>query len=199
MNNKYVNRAKLSEAKFRELVRFFSLDLTAIQIAELTRLNRNTVNRYLTEIRRKIARYSDLTAPPLLRVPKLPANENSDSFSILVKEYSQKIFAKIIPNDALDEESRTLLKATGFDMLINIEHHNHMFIGAKSPDQTEHRRKINRIESFWGSAKSRLAKFKGIHSTTFNLHVKECVFRYNHRNDELYQLLLKIIRKDPLF
>ncbi|HKL14424.1 MAG TPA: IS1595 family transposase, partial [Balneolaceae bacterium] len=43
MNNKYVNRAKISEAKFRELVRFFSIDLTAIQIAELTGLNRNTV------------------------------------------------------------------------------------------------------------------------------------------------------------
>jgi transposase len=39
MNNKYVNRSKISEAKFRELVRFFSIDLTAIQIAELTGLN----------------------------------------------------------------------------------------------------------------------------------------------------------------
>lgn len=53
MNNKYVNRSKISEAKFRELVRFFSIDLTVTQIAELTGLNRNTINRYLTEFRKK--------------------------------------------------------------------------------------------------------------------------------------------------
>lgn len=199
MNNKYVNRAKISEAKFRELIRFYSLDLTAIQIAELTGLNRNTVNRYLTEIRRKITRYSDLTTPPTLRIPKTLTIENSVTFSILVKEDAKKIFAEIVSNNALDEESRNLLKATGFDMLINIEHHNHMFIGTKSPDRDQHRLKINRIENFWGSAKSRLAKFKGIHSSTFNLHVKECVFRYNNRSEDLYLLLLKILRKDPLF
>ena len=199
MNNKYVNRAKISEAKFRELVRFFSLDLTAIQIAEITGLNRNTVNRYLTEIRRKITRYSDLAAPPSLRVPKALMNENSGPFSILVKESESKIYAEIVSNESIDEKSRSLLGATGFDMLINIEHHHHMFIGTKSRDQAKHRRKINRIESFWGSAKSRLAKFKGIHSSTYNLHVKECLFRYNHRNEDLYLLLLKILRNDPLF
>lgn len=63
MTNKYVNRAKISEVKFRELLRFFSLDLTAIQIAELTVLNRNTVNRYLTEIRKKIIRYCEMSSP----------------------------------------------------------------------------------------------------------------------------------------
>lgn len=199
MNNKYVNRAKISEAKFRELIRFFSLDLTAIQIAELTGLNRNTVNRYLTEIRRKIARYSDLTSPPSIRIPDILVKENSESFSILVKESRNKIYAVTVSNDALYEVNRNLLKPTGFDMLINIEHQHHMFIGTKSPDQAEHRRKVNRIENFWGRAKSRLAKFKGIHSSTFNLHVKECLFRYNHREEDLYLLLLKILRNDPLF
>ncbi|MCL2863868.1 MAG: IS1595 family transposase, partial [Methanimicrococcus sp.] len=33
----------------------------------------------------------------------------------------------------------------------------------------------------------------------FYLHLKECEFRYNCRNENLYQKILKIIRKNPLF
>ncbi|NQU88729.1 MAG: IS1595 family transposase, partial [Mariniphaga sp.] len=29
--------------------------------------------------------------------------------------------------------------------------------------------------------------------STFYLHLKECEFRYNHRKEDLYKLLLKII------
>ncbi|MFO7846277.1 MAG: hypothetical protein R6V27_06940 [Balneolaceae bacterium] len=199
MNNKYVNRAKISEAKFRELIRFFSLDLTAIQIAELTGLNRNTINRYLSEIRRKISHYSQITAPPSLKIQKNLKTDKNDTFSILIKESDSKIFAETISNKQLNKETIPTLKATGFDVLINLENHTHTFIGTKSSDKAEHRKKVNRIESFWGHAKSRLAKFKGIHSSTFNLHMKECVFRFNHRGDDLYLLLLKILRNDPLF
>jgi len=40
--NRYARRTKISEAKFRELVKIFSLELEATQIAELANLNRNT-------------------------------------------------------------------------------------------------------------------------------------------------------------
>ena len=51
MKNKYLHRARISEAKFRQLVRMYALDLTATQAAELTRLNRNTVNRLYSAMR----------------------------------------------------------------------------------------------------------------------------------------------------
>ena len=44
MNNKYIKRSKISEAKFRELIKCFSLDLDALQISALTGLNRNTID-----------------------------------------------------------------------------------------------------------------------------------------------------------
>lgn len=43
---------------------------------------------------------------------------------------------------------------------------------------------INGIESFWSFAGRRLAKFNGISTTTFPLHLKECEFRYNHKEFE---------------
>lgn len=57
------NRSKISEAKFRQLVRLFSLDLTASQITDLTGLNRNTVNRYLRAIRTRLAEYCEERSP----------------------------------------------------------------------------------------------------------------------------------------
>lgn len=53
---------------------------------------------------------------------------------------------------------------------------------------------INGIEGFRGLAKTRLVKFKGMSPSTFYLHLKECEFRFNHRDEDLYQLLLKITR-----
>ena len=57
---------------------------------------------------------------------------------------------------------------------------------------------VNGIESFWSFAKRRLAKFNGIANHTFYLHLKECEFRFNHRNDDLYAILLQELRKNPL-
>ena len=42
MKNKYARRSRISEGKVRELVRYFAADLTALQAATLSGLNRNT-------------------------------------------------------------------------------------------------------------------------------------------------------------
>jgi len=44
MKNKYIKRSKISEVKFREIVRCFSLDIDAHTVTILTGLNRNTIN-----------------------------------------------------------------------------------------------------------------------------------------------------------
>jgi transposase-like protein len=57
---------------------------------------------------------------------------------------------------------------------------------------------VNGIEGFWGIAKVRLAKFRGMAKSTFYLHLKETEFRYNHRNDNIYKILLSLLRNNPL-
>ena len=57
---------------------------------------------------------------------------------------------------------------------------------------------VNGIESFWSYAKSRLHQFHGIKPEKFYLHLKECEYRFNHRRDNLYAELLKLLRKYPL-
>jgi transposase-like protein len=56
----------------------------------------------------------------------------------------------------------------------------------------------NGIESFWGYAKTRLVKFKGMDKKMFNLHLKEYEFRSNNRKQNIYKILLEIFRKESL-
>ena len=57
---------------------------------------------------------------------------------------------------------------------------------------------INGIESFWRFAKARLQQFAGVPKHPFLLHLKESEFRFNHRHEDLYKLLLKLLRQQPL-
>lgn len=61
--NKYAKRAKISEAKFRQLLKLLALYLSTVQIKNLIGLNRNTVNRYVTEIPSRIALYCEAQSP----------------------------------------------------------------------------------------------------------------------------------------
>ena len=57
---------------------------------------------------------------------------------------------------------------------------------------------INGIESFWSFAKRRLAKFNGLSDETFHIHLKECEFRWNNKDSNLYKILLKLLRDSLL-
>ena len=54
MKNKYARRSRISEAKIREIVRYFAADLTALQTAQLSGTNRNTINRFYRALRERI-------------------------------------------------------------------------------------------------------------------------------------------------
>ena len=49
---------------------------------------------------------------------------------------------------------------------------------------------INGIENFWGLCKDRLNKLRGVHKHKFYYHIKECEFRHNSRNENLYIYLM---------
>ena len=57
---------------------------------------------------------------------------------------------------------------------------------------------INGVGSFWSFAKRRLRKFNGVRAETPHLHLKECERRFNHRRDNLYRELLRLLREHPL-
>lgn len=79
----------------------------------------------------------------------------------------------------------------GYKKHFRVDHCNNQFANGKAH--------INGIESFWGFAKTRLSKYRGMSRKTFYLHLKECEFRFNNREKNIYKLLLKMFRENPLF
>ena len=63
VRNRYANRSKISEHKFRQIIRYFAVDLDASQITKLVALNRNSVNRYLRAVRERIAEFCETQSP----------------------------------------------------------------------------------------------------------------------------------------
>jgi transposase-like protein len=222
--NKYANRSKISEAKFREIVRLFSADLDAGQIAEIAHLNRNTVNRYLGAIRIRIAEYCETTSPIQGEIEvdesyfgahrvKGKRGRGARGKTIVFGLYKRqgKVYTEIVPDC-----SRATLQAIirgkvkpdsvihsdgwrGYNGLVDVGYEKHLRVDHGSNEFVRGNSHINGIEGFWGFSKSRLTRFKGLPKSTFYLHLKECEFRFNFKDADVYHLLLNIIRKNPLF
>ena len=58
-----LKRARISMKKFWQILKYFSLDIEATKIAQLTGLNRNTVNKYLLLIRKRMTEECELESP----------------------------------------------------------------------------------------------------------------------------------------
>ena len=56
---------------------------------------------------------------------------------------------------------------------------------------------INGIEAFWSFTKRRLAKFNGV-KQNFELHLKECEWRYNRALPQLLSLKLLVAKNKDL-
>jgi transposase-like protein len=224
VKNKYVNRSKISEKKFRELLRLFALDLDASQIAHITGLNRNTINRYGKEIRFKIAAYCKQSSPLCGEVEidesyfgarRIKGRRGRGALGKTIVfgifKRNGKVYTEIVPNCARKTlqaviRGRVELESVihsdgwrGYDGLVDLGYKKHFRVNHGSDEFVQGKSHINGIESFWGYAKTRLSRFRGMRKSTFHLHLKECEFRFNHRRQNLYILLLKIIRENPLF
>ena len=86
----------------------------------------------------------------------------------------------------------------GYDGLVDVGYARHLRVSHGDNEFADGSNHINGIESFWSYAKHRLARFHGIPKHTFYLHLKETEFRFNHRRDNLYQAVLKLLRENPI-
>lgn len=86
--------------------------------------------------------------------------------------------------------SYTALKDMGYPLHETVEHNVNEFVRGNIH--------VNGIEGFWSGVKTRLSKFRGIRKSHLYLHLKECEYRFNHRHENMYDLLLLNLRKAPL-
>ena len=222
--NKYANRSKISETKVRELIRLFALDLDASQVAEIIHLNRNTVNRYLKEIRKKIAAYCESQSPfsgevevdeSYFGARRIKGRRGRGALGKTIVfgifKRNGNVYTEVVPDCKMKTLQRVIrgrvsLESVihsdgwrGYDGLVDLGYKKHFRVNHGEDEFVHEKSHINGIESFWAFAKTRLAKFRGMNKSSFYLHLKESEFRFNHRGQNLYHLILKIIRNYTLF
>ena len=86
----------------------------------------------------------------------------------------------------------------GYNGLVDLGYKKHYRVHHGANEFARGKKHINSIESFWSFTKTRLIKFHGFSQKTFYLHLKECEFRFNYRDQNLYSFLLKMFRETPL-
>jgi transposase len=86
----------------------------------------------------------------------------------------------------------------GYDGLVDVGYSKHFRVNHGANEFARGATHVNCIQGFWSFAKRRLQKFNGVSARTFNLHLKECEYRFNNRNKNLYRELLNLLRKNPL-
>ncbi len=81
----------------------------------------------------------------------------------------------------------------GYNGLVDVGYSKHLRVNHGANEFAHGTCHINGIESFWSFCKRRLAKFNGV-SEYFDLHLKECEWRWKKEPDELAIELWKLIR-----
>jgi transposase len=222
MKNRYLKGAHLSERKVRELIKLFSEDLTATQIANITGISRITVNAYFKLIRTHIAKFCEERNPFHFTNGTVSYHASENGIASNNGAVSKKSFYGIFKNDdsihtdkianidaewmydwlkGKTEGERNIIEKFRLHVYNGIADFNSIRlyrINESVPGITRGKSHIDEIDMFWGMLKSRLIKFRGLNSGTLYLHVKETEFRYNYRENDLFEMLMEILHKRPL-
>jgi len=219
-----IKYSKLSDYKIKKLIACFSSDIDATKTSEILRLNRKTVNRYFRIFREVIyqKQVSDkriffgeveldeayFGAKRLRGIP-MPQKRGRGTWKqpvFGVFERDGRVYTEIVPN-AKQSTLRKIISGKinpesiiytdgwrGYNGLLDIGYNKHFRIDKSKSFSNQYGVHINGIESFWSFTKRRLSKFNGV-KITFELHLKECEWRWRKSTEEMQKELGKLIKK----
>jgi len=222
--NRYYRRSHISEKKFRLLLRYFAMDLSASQTALLSGISRRTTNSVFLKIRVRLFAACQSASP--FSTSEVEVDESyfgarrvrgkrgrgASGKHIVFGIYKRNgfVFTEIVP-DVQRKTLQAIIRGRvsldsiihsdgwrGYNGLVDVGYSKHLRINHSDDVFAIGDVHINGIESFWSFAKRRLQKFNGVSPKTFYLHLKECEYRFNHRSENLERKLLKLLERYPL-
>lgn len=224
MQNKYIKRSHISEKKFREILKYFCFDEPANKTAIYTKISRNTVNKIYDKIRQYLFIESiksnqakeggefelDESYFGAKRIKgkrvrgaagKTPVfgllKRDGNVYVEIVKNCTREQLLPIIQGKILEGSTINTDGWKAYDSLV-LNGYTHHRVYHSEDEFVRGKNHVNGVESFWSFAKRRLSKFNGLTNEKFILHLKESEFRFNNRKNNLYQILLKTFRDNPL-
>jgi transposase-like protein len=220
--NKYYHRSHISEAKFRHLLKCFALDLNAYEASQLTGISHRSCKIIYAKLRLHIAKFcidnpissgefeldesyfgarrvrgkrgrGAAGKTPVFGLLKRDGNVHVD----IVENCSKEQLMPIMQGNILEGATIHTDGWKAYDGLI-LNGYEHYRVYHSKDEFVRGKSHVNGIESFWSFAKRRLAQFNRLSDQTFFLHLTECQFRFNCRKQNIYDILLRSLRKNPL-
>ena len=220
-----LKQLKISTFKIKKILKHFCLDITASKTAPLVGVNRNTINRWYAHFRVAIYAHQMKECEKIFgeaevdeayfgakrirgfhgKLKRGRGTKKQPVFGILKR--NGRVYTEIVPNCKKDilqaiikgkVDKSTVIYSDGwrgYDGLVDVRYDKHFRVNHGDNEFSKgggvH---INGIENFWSFTKRRLAKFNGV-KKNFELHLKECEWRYGKTNGKLEKELWNVIKK----
>ena len=207
-----------------EILKCFCADLPSSTTAQILGLNRKTTDRYYGMFREAIFEHLMRQEQEQMQWEcevdesyfwakrirwkrgrgaawKTPVfgilKRNGKVYVTVVKNCSREQLMPIIQWKVLEWSTIYSDGWKAYDWLI-LNGYDHFRIFHSNNEFARWKNHVNGIESFWSYAKRRMAKFNGVPKNKFILHLKESEWRFNHRSDNIYKVLMRELSQNPL-
>lgn len=219
-----LTRAKISHYKIKKIIECFCLDILATKSAILLDLNRKTINHWYLTFRLAIYAWQIKEFEKMFgeieldesyfgakrkrgfhgKLKRGRGTQKQPVFGILKRNGT--VYTEIIP-DCKKPTLQAIIKGKidksaviysdgwrGYDGLVDVGYDKHFRVNHGSNEFSKGNGvHANGIENFWSFTKRRLAKFNGV-KKHFDLHLKECEWRYGKDYDILKKELWQIYK-----
>ena len=215
--------SKLSEYKVKKIIQYFCIDIDATKTAQLLNLNRNTINRWYSIFRQAIYDYQTEQKNQLYgsievdesyfgakrrrgyhgKLKRGRGTLKQPVFGIF--ERDGRVYTEIVPDCTAKSLQAIILGRVslesviysngwrGYNGLVDVGYAKHFRVNHSKNEFAHGKCHINGIESFWSFTKRRLAKFNGV-TKNFELHLKECEWRWNQDVNDLQRQLWNLVK-----
>ena len=211
-----LERMKIPFNKFVLSLKLFELEIPVLKACKELELSYNTVHKLFMVIRVKI--YKKSSEDNLLK-GEVEADESYFGgkkkgkrgrgakskipvFGILERKGKVKVeIVKDVKSETLLKETIRKVKRGSLIYTDKFRSYDGLVMYGFRHERIDHSKRfangkvyINGIEGFWSYAKGRLLKFHGLSPKTFKYYLKELEFRYNNRNENLFDKIVEAIR-----
>ena len=211
-----LERMKTPFNKFVLALKLFELEIPVLKACKELELSYNTVHKLFMVIRVKI--YKKGSEDNLLK-GEVEADESYFGgkkkgkrgrgakskipvFGILERKGKVKVeIVKDVKSETLLKETIRKVKRGSLIYTDKFRSYDGLVMYGFRHERIDHSKRfangkvyINGIEGFWSYAKGKLLKFHGLSPKTFKYYLKELEFRYNNRNENLFDKIVEAIR-----
>ena len=174
---------------------YFYLELSASKTADELDIDYGVVHRKFMQFRKRIAEYCNQEAKKLngeLEIDEsyFGGRRKGKVHTKIVENVSAEILMNEIKNKT---EKGSVFYTDGWKSYKSLHQFGkHNIIRHDKDEFAKAKNHINGIEGFWSFAKERFYKYHGINKNNYPFYLKEMEFRFNHRNENVFNLLFDI-------